>query len=138
MELYSMPMFNKFLVNDIEKSSEWYQENLGFKSIFKLKNEENQILMEHLRLAKYQDLMLISGKQFEVGNAVYTNILVPNIRILKQRISSQYIVEDLEEKPWNSIEMTIKDLDNHLITLTQSNIKNEEFNALMQHTSKSF
>ncbi|MUP49225.1 glyoxalase, partial [Veillonellaceae bacterium M2-8] len=76
--------------------------------------------------------------QFEVGNAVYTNILVPNIRILKQRISSQYIVEDLEGKPWNSIEMTIKDLDNHLITLTQSNIKNEEFNALMQHTSKTF
>lgn len=138
MELYSMPMFNKFLVNDIEKSSEWYQENFGFKSIFKFKNEQNQILMEHLRLAKYQDLMLISGKQFEVGNAVYTNILVPNIRILKQRISSQYIVEDLEEKPWNSIEMTIKDLDNHLITLTQSNIKNEEFNALMQHTSKTF
>ena len=138
MELYSMPMFNKFLVNDIDKSSEWHQENLGFKSIFKFKNEQNQILMEHLRLAKYQDLMLISGKQFEVGNAVYTNILVPNIRILKQRISSQYIVEDLEEKPWNSIEMTIKDLDNHLITLTQSNIKNEEFNALMQHTSKTF
>ena len=138
MELYSMPMFNKFLVNDIEKSSEWYQENLGFKSIFKFNNEQNQILMEHLRLAKYQDLMLISGKQFEVGNAVYTNILVPNIRILKQRISSQYIVEDLEGKPWNSIEMTIKDLDNHLITLTQSNIKNEEFNALMQHTSKTF
>lgn len=138
MELYSMPMFNKFLVNDIDKSSEWYQENLSFKSIFKFKNEQNQILMEHLRLAKYQDLMLISGKQFEVGNAVYTNILVPNIRILKQRISSQYIVEDLEEKPWNSIEMTIKDLDNHLITLTQSNIKNEEFNALMQHISKTF
>ena len=138
MELYSMPMFNKFLVNDIDKSSEWYQENLGFKSIFKFKKEQNQILMEHLRLAKYQDLMLISGKQFEVGNAVYTNILVPNIRILKQRIPSQYIVEDLEEKPWNSIEMTIKDLDNHLITLTQSNIKNEEFNALMQHTSKTF
>ena len=138
MELYSMPMFNKFLVNDIDKSSEWYQENLGFKSIFKFENEQNQILMEHLRLAKYQDLMLISGKQFEVGNAVYTNILVPNIRILKQRIPSQYIVEDLEEKPWNSIEMTIKDLDNHLITLTQSNIKNEEFNALMQHTSKTF
>ncbi|TER94862.1 VOC family protein, partial [Staphylococcus epidermidis] len=29
MELYSMPMFNKFLVNDIDKSSEWYKENLG-------------------------------------------------------------------------------------------------------------
>ena len=53
MELYSMPMFNKFLVNDIDKSSEWYQENLGFKSIFKFKNEQNQILMEHLRLYKY-------------------------------------------------------------------------------------
>ena len=71
MELYSMPMFNKFLVNDIDKSSEWYQENLGFKSIFKFKNEQNQILMEHLRLAKYQDLMLISGK--------YSNFKTTNI-----------------------------------------------------------
>ena len=60
------------------------------------------------------------------------------IQIYLYQIFSQYIVEDLEEKPWNSIEMTIKDLDNHLITLTQSNIKNEEFNALMQHTSKTF
>ena len=30
MELYSMPMFNKILVNDIEKSSEWYQREFRF------------------------------------------------------------------------------------------------------------
>ena len=32
--------------------------------------------MEHLRLEKYQDIMLISSDDFEVGNATYLNILV--------------------------------------------------------------
>ena len=35
--------------------------------------------MEHLRLEKYQDIMLISSDDFEVGNATYLNILVKDI-----------------------------------------------------------
>lgn len=34
MEFYQMPMFNKVLVNDIEKSEKWYEKTLGFKSVF--------------------------------------------------------------------------------------------------------
>lgn len=39
----------------------------------------NKVLMNHLRLEKYQDLMLISQKDFEVGNSIYLNILVKDI-----------------------------------------------------------
>ena len=42
-----------------------------------------EVLMEHLRLEKYQDIMLISSDDFEVGNATYLNILVKDINNLE-------------------------------------------------------
>ncbi|PNZ30854.1 glyoxalase [Staphylococcus petrasii] len=138
MEFYQMPMFNKILVNNIEKATKWYEKTLGFKSIFKFRNDKNEVLMNHLRLEKYQDIMLISSDEFEVGNATYLNILVKDISDLEERISSKFVVDQLEEKPWNAKEMTIKDLDGHLLTLTQSNINDTDFEKLMTTTSRNF
>ena len=133
-----MPMFNKVLVKDIEKSEKWYEKTLGFKSVFKFRNDKNEVLMNHLRLEKYQDLMLISQTDFEVGNSIYLNILVKDIEEKSQNISQKFIVNQLEEQPWNAKEMTIKDPDGHLITLTQSNISDTDFEKLMKHTSKNY
>ena len=52
-----MPMFNKVLVKDIEKSEKWYEKTLGFKSVFKFRNDKNEVLMNHLRLEKHQELI---------------------------------------------------------------------------------
>ncbi|MGX0083924.1 lipopolysaccharide export LptBFGC system permease protein LptF [Staphylococcus hominis] len=94
--------------------------------------------MNHLRLEKYQDLMLIAQTDFEVGNSIYINILVKDIEDKSQRISQKFIVTQLDDQSWNAKEMTIKDLDGHLITLTQSNISNVDFEKLMKHTSKNY
>ena len=77
--------------------------------------------------------MLISSDDFEVGNATYLNILVKDINNLEKHITSQFIVEQLEEKPWNAKEMTIKDLDGHLLTLSHSNITDKDFQKLMKN-----
>lgn len=138
MEFYQMPMFNKILVKSIEKSEKWYEKTLGFKSVFKFRNDKNEVLMNHLRLEKYQDLMLISQTDFEVGNSIYLNILIKDIEEKSQNISQKFIVNQLEEQPWNSKEMTIKDRDGHLITLTQSNINDTDFEKLMKQTSKDY
>lgn len=98
----------------------------------------NKVLMNHLRLEKYQDLMLISQKDFEVGNSIYLNILVKDIEEKSQNISQKFIVSQLEEQPWNTKEMTIKDPDGNLITLTQSNISDTDFEKLMKKTSKDY
>ena len=66
-----MPMFNKVLVKDIEKSEKWYEKTLGFKSVFKFRNDKNEVLMNHLRLEKHQDLMLISQTDFEVSSVFF-------------------------------------------------------------------
>ena len=138
MEFYQMPMFNKVLVKDIEKAEKWYEKTLGFKSVFKFRNDKNEVLMNHLRLEKYQDLMLISQRDFEVGNSIYLNILVKDIEEKSENISEKFIVSQLEEQPWNAKEMTIKDPDGHLITLTQSNISDTDFKKLMKQTSKDY
>ena len=138
MEFYQMPMFNKVLVKDIEKAEKWYEKTLDFKSVFKFRNDKNEVLMNHLRLEKHQDLMLISQTDFEVGNSIYLNILVKDIEVKSQNISQKFIVNQLEEQPWNAKEMTIKDPDGHLITLTQSNISDTDFEKLMKQTSKDY
>ena len=96
MDYYQMPMFNKILVSDIQKQRSGMK-TLGFNSVFKFRNDKNEVLMEHLRLEKYQDIMLISSDDFEVGNATYLNILVKDINNLEKHITSQFIVEQLEE-----------------------------------------
>ncbi|KIX90697.1 glyoxalase [Staphylococcus microti] len=138
MEFYPMPMFNKLLVKDMEHATKWYEKTLGFKSVFKFRNDKNDVLMNHLRLEKYQDIMLIASDDFEVGNAVYLNLSIKDIEVKGQRISPKFVVSPLAEQPWNAKEMTIKDPDGHLITLTQSNINDAEFEKLMQHVSKKY
>nr|OTP44355.1 hypothetical protein A5881_004017 [Enterococcus termitis] len=99
---------------------------------------KRQVLMNHLRLDKYQDIMLIQSNNFIVGDSNYLNILVEDIERLANRISPKVIVDSLEQQPWNAIEMTITDPDGHLITLTQSNVAKEDFDMLIKKASKLF
>ena len=138
MEFYQMPLFNKLLVKDIEKAEKWYKHTLGFRSVFKFRNEDNEIIMNHLRLKKYQDIMLIQSDDFISGNGCYINILVEDIQTITNSISEKYVLQPLEQMPWNAIEMTIVDPDGYQITLTESNIKDEDFEKLMNSASKNF
>lgn len=138
MEFYQMPMFNKLLVKDMEKSTKWYEKTLNFKSVFKFRNDKNEVIMNHLRLDKYQDLMLIASEDVIVGNSIFINILVKDIETKSEQISPKFVVSELEDQPWNAKEMTIKDPDGHLITLTQSNIDDADFENLMQQVSKDY
>jgi len=138
MEFYQMPLFNKLLVRDIEKAEKWYYHTLGFRSVFKFRNETNEVVMNHLRLEKYQDIMLIQSDDFVSGNGCYINILVDDIEKLADSISEKYILQPLTQMPWNAIEMTIVDPNGYQITLTESNISDEDFEKLIGKVSKDF
>ncbi len=135
MEFYQMPLFNKILVRDIEKAEKWYRH---FQSVFKFRSEENEVIMNHLRLNKYQDIMLIQSDDFNSSNGCYINILVEDIETIANSISEKYVLQPLEQMPWNAMEMTIVDPDGYQITLTESNIKDEDFEKLMNSASKNF
>ena len=56
MEFYPMPMFNKMLVKDIEKAEKWYEKTIGFKSVFKFRNDKNEVLMNHWFCCKVKNI----------------------------------------------------------------------------------
>ncbi len=56
MEFYQMPLFNKLLVSDIEKTEKWYRHTLGLQSVFKFRNEENKFDSLNLPNPYYQYL----------------------------------------------------------------------------------
>ncbi|EGQ0298926.1 MULTISPECIES: VOC family protein [Staphylococcaceae] len=138
MEFYQMQLFNKLLVSDIEKTEEWYRHTLGLQSVFKFRDEENEVILNHLRLNKYQDLMLIQSEDFNSGNGCFINILVDDIETIANSISEKYVLQRLEQMPWNAMEMTIVDPDGYQITLTESNIKDGDFEKLMNSISKKY
>ncbi|WP_420494040.1 VOC family protein [Macrococcus psychrotolerans] len=138
MEFYHMPLFNKLLVRDIGKVEKWYHHTLGFRSVFKFLNETNEVVMNHLRLEKYQDIMLIQSDDFISGNSCYINILVDDTEKLADSISEKYVLQPLKQMPWNAIEMTIEDPNSYQITLTESNISDEDFEKLMNSISKKY
>lgn len=133
-----MQLFNKLLVSDIEKTEEWYRHTLGLQSIVKFRDEENEVILNHLRLNKYQDLMLIQSEDFNSGNGCFINILVDDIETIANSISEKYVLQRLEQMPWNAMEMTIVDPDGYQITLTESNIKDGDFEKLMNSISKKY
>jgi len=92
--------------------------------------------MNHLRLNKYQDIMLIQSDDFNSGNGCYINILVEDIETIANSISEKYILQPLEQMPWNAKEMTIIDPDGYQVTLTESNISDKDFDKLMNIVSK--
>lgn len=131
-----MPLFNKLLVSDIEKTEKWYRHTLGLQSVFKFRNKENEVILNHLRLNKYQDFMLIQSEDFNSGNGCFINILVDDIETIANSISEKYVLQPLEQMPWNAMEMTILDPDGYQITLTESNIKDENFEKLKMRISR--
>ena len=53
-----MPSFPTLLVQDIEASSRWYQEALGFQHIFTIPGHDAVPVVVHLRWSKYADVLL--------------------------------------------------------------------------------
>ena len=138
MEHYQMPFFPKLMVKDIDKSAKWYEMSLGFESLFKYRNSKKEVIMNHLRLNKYQDIMLIQKADFKAGSGIYLNLLVNDASEKINQISPKAIQEPLSEKPWNALEVTIKDPDGYLITLTQPHVEQKDFDKLMKNTTKVF
>jgi catechol 2,3-dioxygenase-like lactoylglutathione lyase family enzyme len=58
-EFYPMPLFVRMFVQDVAVTAEWYADALGFRSVYVQQDPNGNQMMNHIRLAKYQDLMLL-------------------------------------------------------------------------------
>jgi len=57
-EIYPMPSFPMLIVKDLQASSDFYQNALGFKHIFTMPGPGGQPVLVHLRWVKYADLLI--------------------------------------------------------------------------------
>jgi catechol 2,3-dioxygenase-like lactoylglutathione lyase family enzyme len=129
-EIYPMPFFVNLTVSDLEASSKFYQETLGFKHIFTMPGPGGQPLLVHLRWTKYADLLLSLPRD---------GIAVPEPRGAGVALSFQMLerfdgsVDALAEQakagganiasgpldqPWNVRELTILDPDGYRLVFT--------------------
>ncbi len=124
-DYYPMPLFVKLYVRDVAESTKWYRDALGFRSVYALESEDGTLSMGHLRLGRYQDLMLIaqpqSLNQSSKGQGVVINLTIEKgVDHLAQRARSQRSsVEGPVETQWNTREVTIADPDGYLLTFSQ-------------------
>ena len=136
-EFYPMPMFVKLLVRDVAASAEWYRDALGFRSVYALAGDNDTQIMTHLRLGRYQDLMLIAQPQSlsesTKGQGVVINLMIEkDIDDLARRARSVGArVEGPAETAWNTREVTVSDLDGYVLTFSQVADADRAFSDVM-------
>src|SRR6266498_2708869 len=119
-EIYPMPSFATLVVRDLEASSKFYQEALGFKHIFTMPGLGGTPALVHLRWVKYADLLTVLPRDSRdlleprgVGVSLNFNLFDRfngNIDALAEhaREKGANVIGPVDQ-PWNVRELTILD-----------------------------
>lgn len=123
-EFYPMPLFVRMFVRDIAASAQWYADALGFRSVYVLSNADGRQTMNHLRLAKYQDLMLLAQSQ-GTSDDPSSRLIISfsydgNLQALAQRaLSVGATVGGPTAMPHNAYELTVIDPNGFILIFSQ-------------------
>src|SRR5512141_3025382 len=128
-EIYPMPSFPTLIVKDLETSSDFYQNALGFKHIFTMPGPGGQPSLVHLRWVKYADLLLTNsrdGRELEgpkgIGVSLNFNMLEHfdgNMdAFAKHARENGANVTGPIDQPWNVREVTVLDPDGYKLIFT--------------------
>ena len=146
-EIYPMPLFPTLTVKDVEASSNFYQNALGFKHIFTMPGSDGQPSLVHLRLAKYADLLITKprdGKELPeprgVGISLSFNMFEhfdgDMYAFAKHARENGANVTGPIDQPWNVREVTVVDPDGYkLIFMVPINM-NLSFDEVIEQARK--
>jgi len=135
-EFYPMPLFVKLLVRDVARSADWYREALGFRSVYAMPGADGRQMMNHLRLDRYQDLMLLprsQGTDHPAERDFVINLsFTGDMQALAERARvTGAKVEGPVARPWNALEVTATDPDGFVLTFSQVLDANRKFSDVM-------
>jgi uncharacterized glyoxalase superfamily protein PhnB len=131
-EFYPMPSFPVLAVSDVQKSSAWYQEVLGFAHVFTMPGPGGTAALAHLRWAKYADLLLRMSPPLEgkrgIGIALNYALLgrtIDAVDMLAERARRHgaVIINEPGDRPWNARDFTVADPDGYALTFTFGPLK---------------
>jgi uncharacterized glyoxalase superfamily protein PhnB len=128
-EIYPMPSFPILIVNDLEASSSFYQNALGFKHIFTMPGPDGKASLVHLRWVKYADLLLTKvrdGKLLTEPKGVGVSLSFNMFEhfngdmdaFAKHAREYGTNVTGPIDQPWNVREVTVMDPDGYRLIFT--------------------
>lgn len=122
-QTYPMPAFALLAVADVDRSSRWYQETLGFADVFTMRGRDGVALLAHLRWCTYADILLTPGRtplDGPRGLGVRLNFATVSADEVATRARDRgaEIVDGPADRPWNARDVTIADLDGYRLTFT--------------------
>jgi len=129
-EIYPMPFFPMLIVTDLEASSKFYQEMLGFKHIFTMPGPDGQPALAHLRWLKYADLLIALPRDGQAipeprgaGISLSFQMLERfegSVDALAEQAKAKgaNIISGPLDQPWNVRELTILDPDGYRLVFT--------------------
>lgn len=143
-EIYPMPSFPTLIVKNVEASSSFYQNALGFKPIFTMTGPDGQPSLVHLRWTKYADLLIArsrDGKELPEPKGVGISL---NFNMFEHfngdmegfanyaRENGANVLGPIDQ-PWNVREVTVWDPDGYKLIFTMPINLNLSFAEVIGH-----
>ena len=145
-EIYPMPSFPTLIVSDLARSSNFYQNALGFTHIFTMPGQGGQPALAHLRWVKYADLLLTTprdGKELTGLKGVGISL---NFSLFDRfdgdidafakhaRENGANAIGPIDQ-PWNVREVTVFDPDGYRLVFTTPLNVNLSFDKVIERLS---
>ena len=129
-EIYPMPAFPTLQVTDLEASTHFYVDGLGFMHIFSIPGPYGIPMVEHIRFSRYADILLEQESENEMfedfphGLGVRLSFSLPPAKrdcdeIAQRAHEIGARVEGPIERPWNVREVVITDPDGYTLVFTE-------------------
>ena len=125
--IYVMPQFVTFEVSDMDSARRWYVNGLGFVELAVLPGPEGEPVLVHLRRFRYQDILLVPGRDPEdkasgvrVSFAAGDEDLDARAAIAANEPGGA--VEGPARTPWNTRDLLFRDADGHWVVFTQPDL----------------
>jgi catechol 2,3-dioxygenase-like lactoylglutathione lyase family enzyme len=120
--IYGMPMFATLLVADLDRTTSWYVDGLGFISLFTMPGSSGPVLV-HLRRWQFQDLLVRPASEpIDRGTgctlsfaAVYDEI---DALAARARAHGAGRVDGPVDTAWNTRDLTTVDPDGNVVIFT--------------------
>ncbi len=128
-EIYAMPGFVTFQVDDLARSTRWYVEGMGFVVLAEIPDPGGTPVLVHLRRHRYQDILLAARRpdvdvQQNWGRGVRYSVRA-GAENLEQRAQTARAVggghvDGPTRTPWNTVDLVCRDPDGYEVVLTEA------------------
>lgn len=129
-DFYPMPAFPMLSASNLEVSVRFYVDGLGFRHVFSIPGPGGRPVLEHIRFARYADLLLEQEPPdsdlgvADRGRGVRFSFSLTlagrtGAEVAKRAQRLGALVEGPVERPWNAREVVVTDPDGYVLVFTE-------------------